>query len=345
MTEHESMQHGAGDDGMSNEADLAALLRAVGARPQPPADAEAAVRAAVAAEWRATVARQAPARRRIVQPWMALAASVAAVAIAVGVAVPRWHGSGDPVATVARITGTAEVRHERSTDWQPLAAGAQVAASDEIRTTSSGRIALRRVDGLQLRLDAATQVAFTGDARASLVDGQVYVDAGHGDSGSTAFVIGTPQGDVRHVGTQYSAALVDGGVQVAVREGIVSIQRDGSPLTARAGEALTLLGNGAVTRSSVPSYGETWRWAEALAPGFAIEGRSLDEFLTWAARETGRKLVYTSADAAREAELTQLKGSIAGLAPEAAVAAVLAAEPGLQHRIAGGQIRVERVDR
>jgi ferric-dicitrate binding protein FerR (iron transport regulator) len=345
MTEHESMRHDAADDRLGDEADLAALLRAVGARPQPPADAAAAVRAAVAAEWRATVARQAPTRRRIVQPWMALAASVAAVAIAVGIAVPRWNGTGGPVATVARITGTVEVRHEQSAGWQPLSAGAPVAASDEIRTADSGRIALQRADGLELRLDAATQVAFAGDARASLVGGQVYVDAGHGDSGSTAFVIGTPQGDVRHVGTQYSAALVDGGVQVAVREGTVSIQRAGAALTARAGEALTLLGSGAVTRTSVPSYGEAWRWAEALTPEFAIEGRSLDEFLTWAARETGRKLVYTSADAAREAELTQLKGSIAGLAPEAAVAAVLASEPGLEHRIAGGQIRVERADR
>jgi ferric-dicitrate binding protein FerR (iron transport regulator) len=345
MTEHEKMGRDVADDGTGGDADLAALLRAVGARPQPPADATAAVRAAVAAEWRATVARQAPARRRIVQPWMALAASVAAVAIAVGVAVPRWNGTGDTVATVALVTGTAEIRHPQSTGWQPLSAGAQVAASDEIRTTSSGRIALHRADGLELRMDAATQVAFTGDARASLVGGQVYVDAGHGDSGSAVFVIGTPQGDVRHLGTQYSATLVDGDVQVAVREGSVAIQRAGTPLTARAGEALILLGDGTVTRTAVSSYGETWRWAEALAAGFAIEGRSLDEFLTWAARETGRKLVYASADAAREAQLTQLKGSIAGLAPEAAVAAVLAAEPGLQHRIAGGQIRVERADR
>jgi ferric-dicitrate binding protein FerR (iron transport regulator) len=345
MKEHDGMRRDAANDGTSDDADLAALLRAVGARPQPPADAAAEVRAAVAAEWRATVTRQAPARRRIVQPWMALAASVAAVAIAVGIAVPRWNRTGEPVATVARITGTAEVRHERSTGWQPLPAGAQVAASDEIRTTSTGRIALRRADGLEVRMDADTQVAFTSDARASLVGGQVYVDAGHGHSGSTAFVIGTPQGDVRHLGTQYSAALVDGGLQVAVREGAVSIQRAGTQLTARAGEALTLLGNGKVTRAVVPAYGEAWRWAEALAPAFAIEGRSLDEFLAWAARETGRKLVYTSADAAREAELTQLKGSIAGLTPEAAVAAVLASEPGLQHRIAGGQLRVERADR
>jgi len=34
---------------------------------------------------------------------------------------------------------------------------------------------------------------------------------------------------------------------------------------------------------------------------FAIEGRSLDEFLAWPVAKTGRKIVYTSADAAREA--------------------------------------------
>ena len=96
---------------------------------------------------------------------------------------------------------------------------------------------------------------------------------------------------------------------------------------------------------SVAVHGDAWRWAEAGAPPFAIEGRSLDEFLAWAARETGRNLVYASADAARESEQTRLKGSVAGLSPEAAVAAVLAAEPGLQHQIASGQIRIERANR
>jgi hypothetical protein len=73
-----------------------------------------------------------------------------------------------------------------------------------------------------------------------------------------------------------------------------------------------------------------------------IEGRSLDEFLAWVGRETGRQVVYTSADAAREAEQTTLRGSVSGLAPEAAVAAVFAAEPGLSHEIGAGQIRVAR---
>lgn len=342
MNEPEDMRRDpvAGSNG--DDADLAALLRAVGPRPQPPAEVAAEVRAAVAAEWRSVVASQSRPKRRFAQPWLALAASIAAIAIAVGIAVPRWNGADDHVATVARVTGAAEFRHTEATGWRPLLAGSNVGAKDEIRTTGSGRVALRREDGLEVRLDADTLMAFRDDAHASLSTGRVYVDAGPTGSGEAAFVIGTTQGDVRHLGTQYSVALDRVGLQVVVREGTVAIERDATVLTARAGEALTLTGNGEVRRAVVASYGEAWQWAEALAAGFAIEGRTLDEFLAWAARETGRQLVYSSADAAREAEGTQLKGSIAGLAPEAAVAAVLASEPGLQHRIAGGQIRVER---
>ena len=341
MNEHEQNHERTGDD-----ADLAALLRAVGPRVQPPADMAAAVRAAVAAEWRTTVAARrqalAPTRRRVVQPWMALAASVAAIAIGVGIALPRWNGTGDPVATVARVSGAAAVRHSADGAWQSLAAGSNVAATDEIRTDASGRVALRRPDGLEVRLDAATQLAVNAADRASLVSGNVYVDAGAPGTGGDDFVIGTPYGDVRHLGTQYVASVKDGLLQVAVREGSVAVDKGKTPVVARAGEALRIARDGAVSRSQLDVYGEAWRWAESVAPEFAIEGRSLDEFLTWAGRETGRKVVYTSADAAREAETTQLKGSVAGLAPEAAIAAVFASEPGLRQQIAGGQIRVER---
>ena len=332
------------DDRPGEDADLVALLRSVGPRPTPPADFAAEVRAAVAAEWRATVAARQP-QRRFTQPWLAIAASVAVLAVAVGVALPRWKAAGGPVAVVARVTGAAEVRHSTDGTWQPLTATSTVAASDEIRTSGSGRVALRRPDGLEVRLDTDTQLAFTGDERARLASGGVYVDAGTPGSGSGAFVVGTPYGDVRHVGTQYVASIHDGALQVAVREGSIAIDRGQVPVVARAGEALAVREDGSVVRSQVDSHGQAWHWAAAIAPEFAIEGRSLDEFLAWAGRETGRKIVYTSADAAREAEQTMLKGSTTGLAPEAAVAAVFASQPALRHVIAVGQIRIEHTGR
>ena len=332
------------DDRPGEDADLIALLRSVGPRPTPPADFAAEVRAAVAAEWRATVAARQP-QRRFTQPWLAIAASVAVLAVAVGVALPRWKAAGSPVAVVARVTGVAEIRRSTNGTWQTLGTASPVAASDEIRTSSSGRVALRRPDGLEVRLDTDTQLAFAGDERARLASGGVYVDAGTPGSGSGAFVVGTPYGDVRHVGTQYVASVHDGALQVSVREGSIAIDRGQVPVVARAGEALAVREDGSVVRSQVDSHGQAWHWAAAIAPEFAIEGRSLDEFLAWAGRETGRKIVYTSADAAREAEQTMLRGSTTGLAPEAAVAAVFAAQPALRHVIAVGQIRIEHAGR
>jgi ferric-dicitrate binding protein FerR (iron transport regulator) len=339
MNERNEDRHPADDD-----ADLAALLKSVGSRATPPADLAAQVREAVAAEWRATVAARQP-KRRFAQPWLALAASAAAVAIAIGFALPRWNAAGEPVASVARVTGAAEVRHASDQAWQALTASSQVAATDEIRTAADGRVALRRADGLELRLDAQTQLAFSGRERATLSTGSVYIDAGRAGPGSGTFVVGTRYGDVRHLGTQYLASLDRDALQVAVREGSIEVERGQLPVVAHAGESLSVRGDGSVSRSRVESHGGAWLWAESVAPEFAIEGRSLDEFLAWAGRETGRRIVYTSVEAARAAEQTLLKGSTHGLDPEAAVAAVFASEPDLHGEIAGGQIRVERVER
>jgi ferric-dicitrate binding protein FerR (iron transport regulator) len=341
MNEHKDRGHRADDD-----ADLAALLQAVGPRVAPVPEVTAEVRAAVAAEWRAAVAAQqqqtAPqARRRMQRPWLALAASVAAVAIAVSIALPRLQSAGDPVATVARVEGNVELRHEAG-EWRTLAAGASVVAGDEIRTARGSRLALRRDDGLEVRLDYDTQLAYEEADRAALAQGSVYVDAGATAQGDS-FALTTAFGEVRHLGTQYLAALDPGALRVAVREGSVAVERGKLPVVARAGEALSVRADGSVARTRVDVHGDAWRWAAAIAPEFLIEGRSLDEFLAWVGRETGRQVVYTSADAAREAEQTTLRGSVSGLAPEAAVAAVFAAEPGLSHQIAPGQIRVTRV--
>ena len=342
MNEHNDSAHRADADG---DADLAALLRAVGPRVAPAPEMSAEVRAAVTAEWRAAVAAQrqrtTPQPRRSVQrPWLALAASVAAVAIAVSIALPRLQSAGAPVATVARVDGAVELRHDAG-EWRALTTGAAIVAGDDIRTTPGARLALRRDDGLEVRLDHGTQLAFVARDRATLAQGSVYVDAGATAQGDS-FALATAFGDVRHLGTQYIASLGPGALQVAVREGSVAVERGKAPVVARAGESLSVRADGSVERTRVDVHGDSWRWAAIVAPEFVMDGRSLDEFLIWAGRETGRQVVYTSAEAAREAEQTILRGSISGLAPEAAVAAVFAAEPGLSHEIAAGQIRVDR---
>lgn len=326
--------------GHGEDHDLEALLRATGPRLQPPAEMASQVRAAVEAEWRDMVAARQPRRR--FTPWLAVA-SVATLAVGAWFVASQVMPGSASIASVARVTGGVAYRHEQDDSWQPLQVASTLRPGDEIRTGDDGRVALQFNDGLDVRLDTATILAMDDAATAQLAAGRVYVDAGAAGAGSRNFVIATALGQVRHLGTQYMAGLDrGGGLVVAVREGSVALEGGREPVIARAGESLTVGHDGRVARATVTAHDEHWAWAQSIVPGFAIEGRSLDEFLGWAARETGRQLVYASADTAREAERIELKGSVTGMAPEAAVAAVLTTTPSLRHRFAGNQLRIER---
>ncbi len=82
----------------------------------------------------------------------------------------------------------------------------------------------------------------------------------------------------------------------------------------RSGEQLLLTGTG-VQRSALPPYDGQWAWVASVTPPFEIEGRSVAEFLAWAARETGREVAYTTPAAAQRAQGIVLRGSVSGLAP------------------------------
>jgi ferric-dicitrate binding protein FerR (iron transport regulator) len=273
--------------------------------------------------------------------WLGAVAAAAAIGAVAWLVVPRL-ATPIQVASVVRVEGPVQLRHGDDGDWQSLAVGTLVRDTDIVRTAAGSRVALRRADGLEIRVDAGTALTFSGLDTATLDAGRIYVDAGAANGHADRFTVATALGDVRHLGTQYSVALAPEGLNVAVREGSVAIDgRSSASLVAHAGERLTLATDGHVARGSVAPQDPSWRWAQAIAPAFEIDGRSLDAFLTWAARESGRQLVYDSAAAAHTAEELQLKGSVAGMEPEAAVAAVMATAPSLQHRFAGTQLRIE----
>jgi ferric-dicitrate binding protein FerR (iron transport regulator) len=321
-----------------DDAELRALLQSAGARPLPPAAVTEGVRAAVAAEWRSVVAARRPQRR--VVPWLA-AASAAAVAVGAWFALSQPAEPGAVLATVARLDGPAEVRRG-SASWETITVGAELRGGDRVRTPATGRLALRRMNGLEVRLDVGTAVALEDDDRARLEAGRVYVDSGPDGARTDRFAVATEFGAVRHLGTQYSVSVARASMAVAVREGNVAIDHGGGHVLASAGESLTVGADGRLERAALAPHDAAWGWAEAAAPAFAIDGRTLDEFLTWAARETGRHLVYASAVAAREAQQTLLQGSVDGLAPEQAIDAVLMTTPALKARVGGAQLRIEQ---
>ena len=303
-----------------DDSDLARLLAATGTRDRPSERVAREVRAAVEAEWKESVAARR--QRRQYASWAA-AAGVAVAAVALWVARPMYLAASGPVASLARVVGEVQV-DAGDGHWIPLEAGSVINAADVIRSGSGGRAAIGMKDGVELRLDTDTQLAFNGAGEASLSRGAVYVDSGSSAGAPAAdFVLATPIGSVRHLGTQYEARLTDGELKVGVREGRIEVGTTRGPVLGGAGELLTISDNSA-SRSRLAPSASQWKWVNEVTPPFSIEGRSVEEFLTWASRETGRSIVYSSPAAERQARSVTLRGTVEGLAPDLAVSAVLA---------------------
>jgi ferric-dicitrate binding protein FerR (iron transport regulator) len=315
-----------------DDNEIAQLLRAAGPRPRPNPDATAAARAAVEAEWRSVVAGRS--RQRRYSAWAAMAATVGTLAMG------WWLVSSEPVpqeglfATVETHTGTVERLAAGSRQWTPLAAGAGVSTGDRLRTGTTGRVAFAIDGGPALRLDHDTLAIVAAATRLELSHGAIYVDS---RESASELVIDTRIGAVTHIGTRYQARVDDIGLTVAVRDGEVRIARDAGTEQARGGEQLFLSAAGESARTGIAGHAAEWAWADSVAPAPAIDGLTLHEFVGWAAHETGRELRFATPEAEQAARETVLHGSVAGLSPAQALAAMMRTTT-LQHEANGGEV-------
>lgn len=303
------------NDSPRDDAEIADLLRSVGAREEPSADMTREVEAAVHAEWRSMVTSR---QRRRTGIW-AMAAAVGAMAVGSTIAVQYLDDEGQPIATLQRAEGEVFIARDAH-DWTRMASGQQIAVGDSIRTDA--RSAFTMDSGVSVRLDRGTLLQVKDREHLALDTGAVYVDTGV-QSNANALTIVTPAGSVRHLGTQYEVRTREGGIDVSVREGRVMVESERGSNVALAGERMMVSSEGSIRRGRVSSTDEQWRWASDVAPTFVIDNETLAAFLDWVARETGRALVYESASAEAFASSEILHGSIEGLAPDAALAAVL----------------------
>jgi ferric-dicitrate binding protein FerR (iron transport regulator) len=323
-----------------DEATVAALLRAAGPRLMPSAEATAAARAAVEAEWRDAVRpralRRAPASRYAT--WAA-AAGVTVAALALWLVRSGVEAPGTTVASIVRLEGGLQASRGDGR-WTTLAASDTIGSDTELRTAPGGRAALRLASGVELRLDAATRIALESAGRARLEQGAVYVDSGSQPGPpSTDLLLETPVGRVRHLGTQYLARVEGARLTVGVREGRVAIEAPSVTATGGAGEQLAIADH-RLERTPLSPTAADWQWIGAVTPPLRLDGRTVEEFLVWAARETGRSIVYASPEAGRQARSVTLSGTVEGLAPDAAVAAVLSTTS-LRPQIGTAHIRID----
>jgi hypothetical protein len=302
------------DQSEPDDAGIEELLRQVGSRDEPAADVMDEVRGVVHAEWRSMV--RARVRRRHLIGY-AMAAGIACAALAATLTLRTTAPAAMPVATVARADGHLQIV---GTDARDLLVGQRIATGETVHTDAQTRAAFDFGNGLSVRADTDSTFRLAASDRLILVHGALYVDAAR-----TAAVLSiqTPAGSVRHVGTQYQVRTLSDDVVISVREGRVEVSGAHGTNAGDAGERLHLSTSGNVQRSRIAAYDESWRWASAVAPTFDIGDQPLSTFLAWVARETGRTLVYQSASAEAMAASVRLRGSIAGLDANAALAAVL----------------------
>jgi ferric-dicitrate binding protein FerR (iron transport regulator) len=325
-----------------NDSDIEQLLKSAGPRERPPVEIERRVHDSLHTEWRALVVERLRHRRRRMS--FAIAAGVLAAAFGVWVAAPRMTEPAEAVATLALATGEVRVRTGWLGGWRAIATGHSLESGQSVQTSSGGRGVLTLPGGISARMDQDSRILLAGRDQVVLERGALYVDARPGPAPAAPLDVVTPAGLLRHVGTQYEVRLLEPGVRLRVREGRVEWRaQSGSVLHGTAGEQLTIADDGSFVRAPAAPYGESWDWLAATTPAIDIEGLPLAEFLSWAARELGREVVYASPGIESDAAAIVVHGSIAGLTPLQALDAVLATTS-LRARMVGGSIVVDVQD-
>lgn len=301
-----------------DDAEIGALLREVGPGEQLSSAATEEVRRAVRAEWLVAVTQR---RRRRRVATIGIAASFALV-VFVAAWVLRFNASAVELpVSIAYVQGVAQLQLASQT-VRTVKVSEDVPIGSVLITDAATRIALGYGTDVSVRIDEGTRIERVSGDRFRLIEGALYVDADPNASGHD-LIVETAAGDVRHLGTQYQVRQLKEIVEVSIREGRVEIALPNGAALASAGERVKIDAAGELERQAISAQDPQWNWAEGVTPPFAIDDRTLAEFLDWVARETGREVIYASTDAQTIARSLKLRGSIEGLDPETALSAVL----------------------
>lgn len=310
-------------DSKAEEDAVRRLIEEAGPRPAIPPEDLGAISAAARSAWQAKV------RRRRSRPLAAVLPAMAAM-LAVAAGLAWWWGSRQeappsPPPIVARVEAAAGPVQRKPGEAIPLG---------ETLRTGAGRVSLRLSGGAAVRVDTETLLRFASATVLELERGGVYVDTGTG----SAVEVRTPVGTARDVGTQFSIRVVGSEMAVRVRDGAVLTEQRGRAWRTEPGQELVLRQDGTSEQRAVARHGAGWDWILAASPGFAIEGRSLGEFLDWVSRETGWRIVLDEGVPDSAAE-TVLHGGLGELRPDEAPFAVLPGA-GLEGELEDGTLTV-----
>ena len=299
------------------------LLHAAGPGPDIPEDGAARVKDQIRPAWTAEVAARRRQRSRLWLGGVAAAAALLIVAIYLPFQRPDTPAPPTEMMVVAVIAGTLEVTPPGANveflTADPI--GKEILPGSLLRTRAGNRATLWLTDQRSLRIDAESELRLDSKASLSLVSGAVYIDAQ--SRGGDAVEVRTAFGTATDIGTQFEVRLGEETLDVTVREGLVSLSREGDEIRITQGVALSIDATGAISTGAVAPHDPMWAWVQQIAPTFEIEGQSVLAFLDWVSSETGLSIGFASSQVEQLAATTILHGSIAGLSPIEAPSVVL----------------------
>ena len=323
-----------------SDAELEALLRATGARPEAPSERAERVRRAAYAVFRTQAARAV--RRRSLTWGLALATAALLVA---GAALSIFLGDGGhELARIARVSGQASIRSRGflMPRTVPARTGHPLRAPSEVTTAPDGSLAFEMTGGGSVRLAPGSRVRLLDARVVELERGTLYVDSEQTRAaGAAPIEIRTPLGRVLEKGTQFEVRILEDAVRVRVRRGAVEMRHGEAGIEIPAGHELEIDARGATRSDEIPAYDADWDWVSDIAPPMAIQGRTLREFLDWAALEGGLRLQFADEALANSAATIVLSGSIEDLTLDQALDSVLLTSR-MARKVEGDSLRIER---
>ena len=210
------------------------------------------------------------------------------------------------MANVERVLGEVQIANEMAIKGSPI--GAEI----PIVTSADSRIALRMSGGQSLRIDTSSHVIIHSPDHISLQSGAIYIDTSSAETAAPIHV-STPLGSARDIGTQFQVRLSGMIMVVGVRQGLVEVSRDGQQShSVQKGQSIKLDSAGEIDKYALASSDPEWKWIETVVPEFDIQGKSLESYLHWFARERGVKLDWADEKSKSSARATVLSGSITG---------------------------------
>jgi hypothetical protein len=179
--------------------------------------------------------------------------------------------------TVAKVESVAgKVESIRGNARSEIKAGGEVSVEDVIEVAENGQLTLIYPDQSKIEVRPRSKIAFREQDNArekvvSLKEGKLIAQISKQKAG--AFILETPHSKVKVIGTYFSLSENAGETQVAVREGVVSLQRlsdsseirvpEGQFVRMTEGEPLNLSPIGPMAKQdTLASMGSEWKYLD-----------------------------------------------------------------------------------